>query len=132
MTIPQVAKWLNVADRTIYMWAQTGQIPAHKLMTTWRFDRRDIEAWIQSHSAKRMDRDAPWHEQVADCAERISDMMREGSQKFWFTSQFDHLGRASLVNAALDMLERRNECEKEVMEVRPGEKRMTIRPRRKD
>ena len=46
MTIEEVAEYLRVSERTIYDWAQKGQLPGGKLGTTWRFKRSDIENWV--------------------------------------------------------------------------------------
>ena len=46
MTIEEVAKYLRVSERTVYDWAQKGQLPCGKLGTTWRFKRADIENWV--------------------------------------------------------------------------------------
>ena len=46
MTIEEVADYLRVSERTVYDWAQKGQLPCGKLGTTWRFKRADIENWV--------------------------------------------------------------------------------------
>ncbi len=46
MTIEEVATYLRVSERTVYDWAQKGQLPGGKLGTTWRFKRSDIENWV--------------------------------------------------------------------------------------
>jgi len=46
MTIEEVAEYLRVSERTVYDWAQKGQLPGGKLGTTWRFKRSDIEVWV--------------------------------------------------------------------------------------
>jgi len=46
MTIEEVAVYLRVSERTVYDWAQKGQLPGGKLGTTWRFKRGDIEGWV--------------------------------------------------------------------------------------
>jgi PTS system nitrogen regulatory IIA component len=46
MTIEEVATYLRVSERTVYDWAQKGQLPGGKLGTTWRFKRSDIEGWV--------------------------------------------------------------------------------------
>jgi PTS system nitrogen regulatory IIA component len=46
MTVEEVAEYLRVSERTVYEWAQKGQIPAGKLGTTWRFKRNEIERWV--------------------------------------------------------------------------------------
>ena len=49
MTIEEVATYLRVSERTVYDWAQKGQLPGGKLGTTWRFKRADIESWVNRH-----------------------------------------------------------------------------------
>ncbi len=46
MTIEEVAKHLRVSERTIYDWAQKGDIPCGKLGSTWRFIRSEVDAWV--------------------------------------------------------------------------------------
>jgi PTS system nitrogen regulatory IIA component len=46
LTIEEVAKYLRVSERTVYDWAQKGEIPAGKIGTVWRFKKADIEKWV--------------------------------------------------------------------------------------
>jgi PTS system nitrogen regulatory IIA component len=46
LTIEEVAKMLRVSERTVYNWAQKGEIPCGKFGTTWRFKRSDVTRWI--------------------------------------------------------------------------------------
>ena len=46
LTIEEVAKYLRVSERTVYDWAQKGEIPAGKIGTVWRFKRAEIEKWV--------------------------------------------------------------------------------------
>ena len=48
MTVEDVATMLRVSERTVYEWAQRGEIPGGKFGTTWRFKRSDIMRWIDS------------------------------------------------------------------------------------
>jgi PTS system nitrogen regulatory IIA component len=48
LTLEEVAKYLRVSERTVYDWAQKGDIPGGKLGTAWRFKRSDIEEWVNS------------------------------------------------------------------------------------
>ena len=52
MTIEEVANYLRVSERTVYDWAQKGQLPGGKLGTTWRFKRSDIESWVNEQLSK--------------------------------------------------------------------------------
>ena len=46
MTIDEVAAYIRVSERTVYDWAQKGELPGGKLGTTWRFKRDEIEKWV--------------------------------------------------------------------------------------
>lgn len=48
MTIDEVAEYLRVSERTVYDWAQKGELPGGKLGTTWRFKRDEIENWVNA------------------------------------------------------------------------------------
>jgi PTS system nitrogen regulatory IIA component len=62
LTIEEVAKYLRVSERTVYDWAQKGEIPSGKIGTVWRFKKSDIENWVNDRlSAKRL---VPLHNPV--------------------------------------------------------------------
>lgn len=46
LTIEEVAKYLRVSDRTVYDWAQKGEIPAGKIGTVWRFKKSEVVKWV--------------------------------------------------------------------------------------
>jgi len=46
LTIEEVAAYLRVSERTVYEWAQKGDIPCGKLGAAWRFKRSEIENWV--------------------------------------------------------------------------------------
>jgi PTS system nitrogen regulatory IIA component len=48
LTIDEVAKYLRVSDRTVYDWAQKGEIPSGKIGTVWRFKKAEIEQWVNN------------------------------------------------------------------------------------
>ena len=48
LTIDEVAKYLRVSERTVYDWAQKGEIPSGKIGTVWRFKKTDIEQWVNN------------------------------------------------------------------------------------
>src|SRR5437762_3184579 len=50
LTLKEVAALLKVAEKTIYMMAQRGELPAFKVGEQWRFRRTDLEAWIEVQS----------------------------------------------------------------------------------
>lgn len=51
LTLEEVAQYLRVSERTVYDWAQKGDIPCGKLGTSWRFKRSEIERWVDSRIA---------------------------------------------------------------------------------
>ena len=60
LTVEEVAKYLRVSDRTVYDWAQKGEIPAGKIGTVWRFKKSEVENWVNerlssSSNTKRTD-----------------------------------------------------------------------------
>jgi PTS system nitrogen regulatory IIA component len=56
-TIDEVAKYLRVSERTVYDWAQRGEIPSGKIGTVWRFKKSEIEIWVNERlSAAKMTR----------------------------------------------------------------------------
>jgi len=46
LTLGEVAKYLKVSERTVYEWAQKGEIPAGKIGTVWRFKKSELEEWV--------------------------------------------------------------------------------------
>ncbi len=46
LTIEEVAKYIKISERTIYDWAQKGDIPAGKLGNVWRFSKIEIDQWV--------------------------------------------------------------------------------------
>jgi PTS system nitrogen regulatory IIA component len=48
LTIEEVARYLRVSERTVYDWAQKGEIPSGKIGTVWRFKKTEIEKWVNS------------------------------------------------------------------------------------
>lgn len=46
--IDELADYLKLKRQTIYNWLHQGKISGIKVGGVWRFDRRDIEAWLKS------------------------------------------------------------------------------------
>jgi excisionase family DNA binding protein len=47
LTLPDVARLLRVAEKTVYTMAQRGGLPAFKVGGQWRFKRVDLDHWIE-------------------------------------------------------------------------------------
>lgn len=46
LTIEEVANYIRVSERTVYDYAQKGEIPAGKIGNVWRFKKSEIEKWV--------------------------------------------------------------------------------------
>ena len=47
LTVREVAAFLRVDEKTIYRLVTKGDIPGFKVLGSWRFQRHDLEQWIQ-------------------------------------------------------------------------------------
>lgn len=59
LTIEEVAKYLRVSERTVYDWAQKGEIPSGKIGTVWRFKKSEIEKWVNDRLSSSSRLSAP-------------------------------------------------------------------------
>jgi len=50
LTAGEVAAYLRVSLSTIYRLLKTGDLPAFKIGSDWRFNRLHIEEWLRSRS----------------------------------------------------------------------------------
>jgi excisionase family DNA binding protein len=47
MTVRDVAALLKVDEKTIYRLVTKGDLPGFKVLGSWRFQKIDLDAWIQ-------------------------------------------------------------------------------------
>ena len=48
MNIEELADYLRIQRQTIYNWLNQGKITGIKVGGVWRFDRKDVDDWLQS------------------------------------------------------------------------------------
>ena len=48
MNIDEIAEYLRLKKQTIYNWLNQGKISGIKVGGVWRFERREVEAWLKS------------------------------------------------------------------------------------
>ncbi|MGD0337064.1 MAG: helix-turn-helix domain-containing protein [Candidatus Omnitrophota bacterium] len=48
MDIDDLANYLKLKKQTIYNWLHQEKISGIKVGGVWRFDRRDVDLWLQS------------------------------------------------------------------------------------
>ena len=126
MTLPEVATYLGMAERTIYVWVQKNKIPAFKLGASWRFRRSEIDAWLESQrsgpstgllndpveprkstfSQKRQD-SAEQEALVEACMAFIESTLKQDDRDVWTVEQFlDRFGEPT-TNEAIKRLSKR-------------------------
>ena len=49
LTVPEVANYLRLNEKTIYRLAQRGDLPGFKAGGSWRFLSGDLKKWIASN-----------------------------------------------------------------------------------
>lgn len=46
LTLPDLAKYLQMSKEKLYRMAKTGKIPASKLGGSWRFKKTRVDSWV--------------------------------------------------------------------------------------
>ena len=64
LTIEEVAQYLRVSERTVYDWAQRGEIPAGKIGSVWRFKKNEVESWVNSRFSSKNSSKSPEEVQI--------------------------------------------------------------------
>ena len=52
MTVDEVADYLQASKEKIYKLCQRGKMPASKFGNQWRFDLKEIDAWMRQQRPK--------------------------------------------------------------------------------
>ena len=47
LTLQELAEYLKIAEKTLYLYAREGRLPAIKIGSAWRFRRADIDRWLE-------------------------------------------------------------------------------------
>ncbi|MDX9840335.1 MAG: helix-turn-helix domain-containing protein [Desulfobulbus sp.] len=50
LTIDELASYIKISRTKLYGMAQRGEIPASKIGNQWRFDREEIDRWMNAHA----------------------------------------------------------------------------------
>ena len=51
MDLDELADYLRLQKQTLYNWLHQGKISGIKLGGVWRFERKDIDAWLKSRKS---------------------------------------------------------------------------------
>ncbi len=52
LTLVELSAYLKIAERTAYGWVKEGKVPGFKVGKAWRFDRADIDRWLDEQKRK--------------------------------------------------------------------------------
>ena len=52
LDVDDLAKYLKLQKQTIYNWLNQRKISGIKIGGVWRFDKKEIDKWLQSQSRK--------------------------------------------------------------------------------
>ena len=152
LSLPEVATYLGMAERTIYVWVQQGKIPAFKLGSSWRFRRSEIDAWLETQRSgpdvstgqrplvdpveppttrnmrEKAERDA-MEQRITDCVGEIELALRVEDKSVWTLEQFlDRFG-VGIVESAVDRLVKNKQIRVAMELGLDGEKVRVIRRR---
>ncbi len=109
LTIEEVAKYLRVSERTVYDWAQKGEIPSGKIGTVWRFKRTEIERWVNERLSST--KSAP-----ADMASLVKNILSPERIVFLeHQTKHDALVKLSQVLATAPQIKDGKELETEIL-----------------
>ena len=151
MAPPQAARYLGVKERTIYLWAQQGKLPAFKVGSVWRFRRSDLDRWLEStrsgppvndiepltpyvkpwQSKWRLRKDEEQAEQalIDACSAYIETTLTTVGREVFAVEQFEDRFGADVVRTVIDQLKKGRQITEEEHEGLAGTKVRVIRGR---
>jgi excisionase family DNA binding protein len=116
MTKEEVAKYLNVTERTVLDWAQKDSIPAFKIGGSWRFRHADIIKWLESQRTGPAVTSMPPQVEPAGfsaigretniraCIEDIEFRLQDSTEHFWLTRDLLRNHGEVITNEAISRL----------------------------
>lgn len=54
MDFQETKEYLKISRATLYRWVYEKKVPAFKIGTTWRFDKKRIDTWLLDHENLKM------------------------------------------------------------------------------
>ena len=153
MSLPQVARYLGMKERTIYNWVQAGKIPAFKLGATWRFRRSEIDAWLETQRTGmdvsslrsplvppsqtpltawevRRQKEEAHRLLISACREEIEIAIRDESRTVFVIDQFTDQFGDDVVKEVVERLRKEKRIRVSTERGRDGEKVKVIRRRK--
>jgi PTS system nitrogen regulatory IIA component len=100
LTLRDVAKMLNVSERTIYRWLELENIPAYRVHDQYRFNRAELLAWATARRIKVSDQLFQEPETSGISPPRFSDTLAAGGIFY----RVDGRDRAAALRAAVELV----------------------------
>lgn len=57
LSVDEIADHLGIKRDTVYKWISERQMPGHKISRLWKFNQKEVDAWVTSGSANVSQRD---------------------------------------------------------------------------
>lgn len=54
LSVQEIAQYLGISKETVYRWAESDKIPAHKIGKQWKFQVSEVNSWIKSGKASKL------------------------------------------------------------------------------
>lgn len=58
-SVDEIADHLGIKRDTVYKWISERHMPGHKIGRLWKFDRKEVDAWVKSGAAAEKDGQDP-------------------------------------------------------------------------
>jgi len=126
MTLPEMANYLGLAERTIYQWAQQGKVPAFKLGSSWRFRKLEVDGWLEtqrtgpkptpqsyltdsippprSNFRDKKEKQQEQQAQISDCKADVLKVLADETRDVWTIEQFEDVHSPEIAAAAIEQL----------------------------
>ena len=147
----EVARYLDVKERTVYLWAQQGKLPAFKVSSVWRFRKADLDRWLEStrsgpsltdikpltpdvepkRSRWRLRQDEEQADQaLADaCRAYIETTLKTVGREVFLVEQFEDRFGADVVRTVINQLKKEKKISEDEHDGLDGEKVKVISER---
>lgn len=57
LSVDDIAAYLGIKRDTVYKWINRRDMPAHKLGRLWKFKKKEVDKWVRSGRASKVDGD---------------------------------------------------------------------------
>ena len=55
LSVEEIAGHLGISKETVYRWLEKKKIPAHRVGKLWKFQVREVDEWVRSGGATKLD-----------------------------------------------------------------------------